>query len=468
LPNLLIPCSGPGTRSIGYTKFHKALIRIGDNAVIDHIIDSFEDIEKIYITLGYEAEYIREYIQHTGRKNVEFVEIDNWNSSQIASFKQIPRHVFDEPVYYNACDNWSNHVPTAKHNTYYTCKPENDEYYDTSEWGVYSGISFIKDSLEYYDILQATDISRNDLLLLQKLDNLQSEPLDNWNDVGNIESYHSVRQDASFSVLDKTHQEIYSVNGRIIKLFTDKPAIQPNANYPHPQPIQHSTHGLSYSRVEGKVNPVNGDFNKLFNNLQDTWRFSMYNNIPCVDRTLWQDKTWQRFDQIVQQFPQFSGTIKLNGETIDCTRTVENIDWDLVSTGITGACHGDLVVDNIIVSEDAIHYIDHRPGVVTDIFYDICKFYHSLHLHNRNLEKYHLTQTDDGYIIKLSPSDEDELRLNQFHLSPVYCLNKRKIELGVGCIWLSMSPLNVDKELNKFLFLLAIQQLKKYDTTYKE
>ena len=128
MPNLLIPCSGPGTRSIGYTKFHKALIRIGDNAVIDHIIDSFEDIEKIYITLGYEAEYIREYIQHTGRKNVEFVEIDNWNSSQIASFKQIPRHVFEEPVYYNACDNWSNHVPTAKHNTYYTCKPENDEY----------------------------------------------------------------------------------------------------------------------------------------------------------------------------------------------------------------------------------------------------------------------------------------------------------------------------------------------------
>ena len=50
MPNLLIPCSGPGTRSIGYTKFHKALIRIGDCAVIDHIIDSFADIDKIYIT----------------------------------------------------------------------------------------------------------------------------------------------------------------------------------------------------------------------------------------------------------------------------------------------------------------------------------------------------------------------------------------------------------------------------------
>ena len=74
MPNLLIPCSGPGTRSVGYTKFHKALIRIGDCAVIDHIINSFADIDKIYITLGYEAEYIQEYIQHSNRKNVEFIE----------------------------------------------------------------------------------------------------------------------------------------------------------------------------------------------------------------------------------------------------------------------------------------------------------------------------------------------------------------------------------------------------------
>ena len=74
------------TRSVGYTKFHKALIRIGDCAVIDHIINSFADIDKIYITLGYEAEYIQEYIQHSNRKNVEFIEIENWNSSHDCQF----------------------------------------------------------------------------------------------------------------------------------------------------------------------------------------------------------------------------------------------------------------------------------------------------------------------------------------------------------------------------------------------
>ena len=463
MSNLLIPCSGPGTRSVGYTKFHKALIRIGDCAVIDHIINSFCNIDKIYITLGYEAEYIQEYMQHSNRKNVEFIPIENWNSSQIASFKQIPKHVFDEPLYYNACDNWSTGVATVDNNTWFTCTPENAQYYDTSEDVVYSGISYIKDSKQYYDILQATDINRNDLLLLQQLDNLQSKALDDWYDVGNMQSYQTVKQQPSFSVLDKTNQEIYNVNDRMIKLFMDKPDIQPNANYPHPQPIEHTIHGLSYRRVEGKVNPTNGEFDRVFKNLQDTWCFSMHNNIECVDRTLWQDKTWQRFDQIVQQFPEFSGTVQVNGQAIDCTRTVENIDWDLVSTGITGACHGDLAVDNIIVGEDQIHYIDHRPGVVNDIFYDICKFYHSLHLHNRNLENYYLTETVDDYTIKLSPSEEDELRLNAFRISPIYCQHKRKIELGVGCIWLSMSPLNVDKNLNKFLFLLAIQQLKKYE-----
>ena len=463
MPNLLIPCSGPGTRSVGYTKFHKALIRIGDCAVIDHIINSFADIDKIYITLGYEAEYIQEYIQHSNRKNIEFIEIENWNSSQIASFKQIPRYVFDEPLYYNACDNWSTIVDTVDTNTWFTCTPENKQYYDTSEDAVYSGISFIKDSLQYYDILQSTDINRNDLLLLQQLDNLQSQPLVDWYDVGNVQSYHTVKQDASFSVLDKTQQEIYSVNNRIIKLFVNKPNIKPNNNYPHPQPIEHTEHGLSYNKIQGRVNPMNGDFDRVFNNLQDTWRFSVHNNIACTNRTLWQDKTWERFDQIVQQFPEFSGTVQVNGNTIDCTRTVENIDWDTVSTGLVGACHGDLVVDNIIVGEDQIHYIDHRPGVINDIFYDICKFYHSLLLHNKNLEKYYLTEHNNHYTIKLSPSEEDELRLNAFRLSSIYHQHKRKIELGVGCIWLSMSPLNVDKNLNKFLFLLAIQQLKKYE-----
>ncbi len=120
MANLLIPCSGPGTRSIGYTKFHKALIRIGNTAVIDRIIQSYTDIDTIYITLGYEGNIVREYIEHAGYKNVEFIDIPDWNNNQIASFQQIPEHIFDQPFYYNACDNWTTSVPEPTGNTYYT------------------------------------------------------------------------------------------------------------------------------------------------------------------------------------------------------------------------------------------------------------------------------------------------------------------------------------------------------------
>ena len=128
-------------------KPHKALIRIGDCAVIDHhYSNSFADIDKIYITLGYEAEYIQEYIQYSNPKNVEFIEIENWNSSQIARFKQIPCHVFDESLYYNACDNWSTIVDTVDTNTWFTCTTMHS-IMTPSEDAVYSGISFNKDNV---------------------------------------------------------------------------------------------------------------------------------------------------------------------------------------------------------------------------------------------------------------------------------------------------------------------------------
>ncbi len=463
MPNLLIPCSGPGTRSTGYTKFHKALIRISDCAVIDHIINSFENVEKIYITLGYEAEYIQEYIQHSNRKNVEFIPIKNWNSSQIASFKQIPSYVFDEPLYYNACDNWSTSVATVDNNTWYTCTPDNAQYYDTSEDTVYSGISYIKDSREYYDILQATDINRNDLLLLQQLKDLQSVALEDWYDVGNQQSYKQTinNYQESFDVLDKTNQEVYSINNKIIKFWDQKPNISfDNNSFPHPQPVVQTDNAISYEYVEGKVNPYDKEYTKLLDSLTQMWNFCIANNNPVYETKLWQDKTWERFNSMIEQVPEFGSKITLNGKTIDPIRVIEDLPWARITSGIKGPCHGDLVLDNIVVGKENISYIDHRQGSVSDIYYDICKFYHSLFLHNVNLKNaWHLTQDKNEYIINLKLNDLDNDRIKQFRFTELYKHAKNKIETCVGCIWLSMSPLNVNPQLNKFLFLLAIQKL---------
>ena len=121
-------------------------------------------------------------------------------------------------------------------------------------------------------------------------------------------------------------------------------------------------------------------------------------------------------------------------------------------------------MDNIVVDKQSIYYIDHRQGTVKDIFYDVGKFYHSLYLHNHNLaHAWHLTQTDNSYTIKLDLSEYDQIRIEEFQGTPLYEHSAKKIELCVGCIWLSMAPLNVDQKLNKFLFLLAMQKFGEYN-----
>jgi hypothetical protein len=70
-----------------------------------------------------------------------------------------------------------------------------------------------------------------------------------------------------------------------------------------------------------------------------------------------------------------------------------------------------------------------------------------------------LTTQQDQYIINLQLSNTEYERLERFYDTGLYQWNKRKINLCVGCIWLSMAPLNVDQELNKFLFLLAMEKL---------
>jgi len=458
--NLLIPCSGPGTRSIGYTKLHKTLIRVGNCAVIDHIINSYTDINKIFVMLGYQADYVREYLSHAGYNNIEYIEIENWSEGQIPSFKQLPVHVFEHPIYYNACDNWSQEVPVVNDNTFFTCTPNNSEHYDTDGNLIYAGISFMQDAYEYYDCLQRSKHNRNDLLIMKELNNLKHQPLDTWYDVGNRESYQETKShyNDSITVLDKKNQEVYFVNQRVVKLWDDKPYIETNNTaFPHPSPVKCTTHGLSYPHVDGVVNVHSDQYASLFDSLSNLWNYCLVNNVPVYNKELWQDKTWERFDMMCSIDEKYAGVITINGQDIDCTKQFENIDWKKLNWGIFGPCHGDLTLDNIIMSQDTINYIDHRPGKVTDIFYDICKFYLSLFLNCENLDN--LDLEDDN--IYLNIDYRSESRIGYFRNSEIYKKYSDKIELGVAVLCLCMAPLNVNKELNHKLWLFGMLSLQK-------
>jgi len=469
MPNLIIPCSGPGTRSSQYSKFHKALIRIGDKAVINHIIDSYKDIDKIFIILGYNKNYVKEYLLHCDYKDLEFIEIDSWNESQFTSFKQIPKYVFEKPFYYNACDNWTTDVPQVDRNTIFVCNPSNDQYYDSVDNSSYSGISFVKDSLEFYEILHKTKETRNDLNIYNHFSELQEVKLSNWFDVGNNESYKkaSLTNDSNYNILDKNNQEIYFYNNKVIKIFDTSvkdlcKLLENNICFPHPVLHKIYNNSFSYNFVKHTVKLENNNFTFLLNNFSNYWEFCINNNKKVIDKRIWQDKTWERFEDICKQFPEFNSVININGQDIDTFRTLEKIPWSNILEGTNGICHGDLVLDNILMQTDKIEYIDHRKTQVNDIFYDICKFYHSLHLNNDNFCKIELKESNNNtYIINLELNEVDNYRINCFWNIPFISKYKTKIKILTSCIWLSMSPLNVDLKLNKFLFLFAILTLSK-------
>ena len=234
-------------------------------------------------------------------------------------------------------------------------------------------------------------------------------------------------------------------------------ALKSNHCFPHPNPIYETPNGISYDFVEGDVN-LDVDYNYLLENLCKLWDFTLANNKHIVNKAIWQDKTWERFEMFCDKYPEFAEPIFVNEKQLDPFRILEKIDWSILNNGIEGACHGDLVLDNIIVNHEKINYIDHREGNVGDVFYDICKFYHSLYLHNVNLQR---TEFSIGSV-HLPLTEVDLERINRFKQTTLYQTHKAKIELGVACIWLSMAPLNVDNDLNKFLFLFALDHLNRH------
>jgi hypothetical protein len=464
--NVIIPCSGPGSRSSSYSKFHKALIRIGKKAVINHIIDSYRDAKTIFIMLGYNGHYITEYLTHCGYKNIQYINIPNWQESQFESLRQLPSEVFNEPFYLNSCDNWTTTIPSAVDNTAFLCKPANTEYYDKANGDVFAGIGYVKDGIDFYNTLHSTTETRNDYLIYKSLLGLQHCFLDDWYDVGNIDSLTVTQQNYvdQYDLLDKTSQEIYYVNDTVIKLFNEpidhlKKALTTNLAFPHPDNLQFIDRSISYDFVKGKTNVDNEDFSKLFKNLCNLWNFCITNNKTSISSDIWQHKTIERFEQFIKKYPEFSKTVKINGNSVDPVRVIEQVNWKLLNQGIYGPCHGDLNLDNIILDTNTIYYIDHRASVVQDIFYDVCKLYHSLYLDNKTLKQFSLKIQDSEYEISIDQHNPNRREL--FINSELYNNYRKKIELGVGCIWLSMSPLNVDDNLNKFLFLYAITHLQK-------
>ena len=105
---VLLTTSGLGSRLGNLTKFtNKSLVRIGDKAVISHIIESYPQDVEFVVTLGHYGSHVRQYLTlaHSDRK-IQFIEIDNYvgeGSSLLYSISLCEEYL-QTPFVFHACD----------------------------------------------------------------------------------------------------------------------------------------------------------------------------------------------------------------------------------------------------------------------------------------------------------------------------------------------------------------------------
>ena len=173
---VLLTTSGLGSRLGNLTKFtNKSLVRVGDKAVISHIIETYPKDVEFVVTLGHYGSHVKQYLTlaHSDR-NITFVEVDNYmgeGSSLLYSISLCEEHLHC-PFVFHACDtllpkdyiscidfstNWSIGGVGDNSQSYRTLNCLNGKTSSINEKGeqnfdyVYVGVSGFKDYQSFWN-----------------------------------------------------------------------------------------------------------------------------------------------------------------------------------------------------------------------------------------------------------------------------------------------------------------------------
>ena len=111
-PVVCILAAGLGSRlGILSKTSHKSLLPINQKAILNTIIDRFDNDHDIIIAVGYLKEQVKEYINiYYPDKNIKFVDVDPYegNGSGTAYSTKCCKDYLQRPFYWTVCDNYIN------------------------------------------------------------------------------------------------------------------------------------------------------------------------------------------------------------------------------------------------------------------------------------------------------------------------------------------------------------------------
>ena len=498
---VLLTTSGLGSRLGNLTKFtNKSLVRVGNKPVISHIIESYPQDVEFVVTLGHYGSHVKQYLTlaHADR-NITFVEVDTYmgeGSSLLYSISLCEEYL-QSPFIFHACDtilpknyivdidfstNWSIGGSGENSQSYRTINSVNGKIASINEKGeqnfdfVYVGVSGIQQYEVFWDICKTTlaTVKTSDLSdchVIRKMDDFSVVPINEWYDIGNIDSLKRTRSKikGTIHVLDKEDENIFVFDDFVIKFFYNKKVCYDrvlrtkNLEGLVPTLLDSSENFYKYSYVRGDLLADVIDLNKFTHLLnwsaQNLW-------IPKEDLsfehnalTFYKDKTILRVEKFLEKYNLSDGDDFINGMHIPPTKElIGEIDFSSIIGKFPSGFHGDFILDNILINESGFTLIDWRQDFngsidAGDMRYDLAKLNHNLTLNHEILanNQYSIDFTNGircDVHVKKSLIDCQEL-LKKF--CEINEISYKEIQILTSLIWLNMSPLH-EHPLDMFLY----------------
>lgn len=423
--------AGRGSRISLSQTIHKALLPVGNKAVISHIIDKHPKEVEIIIACGYKSNQIKNFVKlaYVDRK-ITFVDVDKWEgkgSGPGYSLLQCKPHL-NTPFVFTSADTITveETIPPPDHNWIGVASVDDTAPYLVAEVrdakvinfhdkqpnldhlreNAFIGIAGVLDHEAFWASLTATQNSlvKDELQVMNGLNGLINKNLTikslTWHDTGNDETYTATRAHFKEVVAPKKDEYLYMQDDQVIKFFAD-PSVASvrvtRANFLEnitPQITGHTPQFYRYNKVRGTLLSETHD-NTIFLKFLDFLEKNLWQPIALTPNQekyfklacdqFYRHKTEQRIAKMLEENNLEDQEEVINGIPSPAISTLlAQIDWNYLANGAPTKFHGDVQPENIIVTPDEnFSVIDWRHdfgGLLEygDMYYDLAKLDHAL------------------------------------------------------------------------------------------
>lgn len=413
---------------------NKALLPLGNKAVISRIIELFPSDVTIVVALGYEGEKVEEYLMHAhpGRK-IMCVTVDNYDGPGSGPGYSLLccKQLLQQPFVVCAADtlppkgyvvpppdvNWFGVGAVDDTSRFCSVQITNgmitriDDKVKTSNKYAFIGLAGIHDAGVFWQTLE------NDASLVAgevQLSNgfaglisvgLHPEDYTGWHDTGLPETYAATRSkfepEGAYN-FDKINEFVYFVGSRVIKYFEDETIVGRRVRRAEllkglcPKIVSGGRWFYSYEFVKGQTlyacldaGLAHSFFEWCDANVWKKLELSQSQSAAFIKAAheFYHDKTLSRLAKLKEKLPDIchDDALDVNGTKVkSLNELIRDVPWQLLcQDAVPVNFHGDLQFDNVIHAgwsadkRDDFKLLDWRDSfageLIGDAYYDFAK-----------------------------------------------------------------------------------------------